>query len=179
MFRRSEFSSWFLNRRNWLLGQGRVMGAGILNVTLKNCRFKTRWWWHRSLTPALGRQKLANLWVRGQPIFQDNQEDYTEEILSQKNSMNKRGQPITQNLKNPQKELLVNGGLLAGDWRQTPDWETAANTVAAQSAAQENKIRCLSSEITQINFSKITSLLTNLRSVLFRSQTKPSCYPGP
>jgi hypothetical protein len=45
-------------------------------------------WWHMPLIPALGRQRQADFWVRGQPglqsEFQDSQ-GYTEKPCLEKN----------------------------------------------------------------------------------------------
>jgi hypothetical protein len=55
-------------------------------LTLKKC-IPSRAWWHMPLIPALGRQRQADFWVRGQPglqsEFQDSQ-GYTEKPFVEK-----------------------------------------------------------------------------------------------
>jgi hypothetical protein len=57
-----------------------------LNVVLIRVAL-CRMWWHTPLIPALGRQRQANFWVRGQPglqsEFQDSQ-GYTEKTCLKK-----------------------------------------------------------------------------------------------
>jgi hypothetical protein len=62
-------------------------------------------WWRKPLIPALGRQRQANFWVRGQPglqsEFQDSQ-DYTEKPCLEKQTKTKTNQNKQTNKKPPQ-----------------------------------------------------------------------------
>jgi hypothetical protein len=78
---------------------------------IKN-QLKSRAWWRTPLIPALGRQRQADFWVRGQPglqsEFQDSQ-GYTEKPCLEKPKPNQpTNQPKNQLKSEPQGPCLVN-----------------------------------------------------------------------
>jgi hypothetical protein len=83
-------------------------------------------WWHTPLIPALGRQKQADFWVRGQPglqsEFQDSQ-GYREKPCQNKTTKNKKPQ---LSIINSVRHWLSHLGWerLPGAYRGDPSWDS-------------------------------------------------------
>jgi hypothetical protein len=67
-------------------------------MDLKNI-IMARQWWCTPLIPALGRQKQADFWVRGQPGLESEFQD--SQVYKQRN-------PVSKNIKNPNKQTKQN-----------------------------------------------------------------------
>jgi hypothetical protein len=81
-------------------------------------------WWHMPLIPALGRQRQADFWVRGQPglqsEFQDSQ-GYIQRNPVLKNQKKPKNKKQTKKKQNKKQNTLSNLGDLRFS-EQVPSW---------------------------------------------------------